>query len=114
MGVVRIDALCMCDGCAKRFGIEIEVAEVLKDHEDFEHLARETIRGGQLTSYTWGVRGKQTVERFPLSCHPTIQGGYMLCDVCTKTCDDLPGDHNLTRIEVEKTLGLPHSAEETA
>lgn len=114
MGVVRIDVLCMCDGCAKRFGIEVETSEDLPTYDDFEHLARETIRGGQTTSYTWGVRGKATVDRFPLSGEPTIQGGYMLCDVCTQKCDDLPVecDRNLTRIEVEKTLGLPHTAEE--
>lgn len=100
MGVVRIDALCMCEGCAKRFGIAIDLSEELEDYLDFEELARETIRGGQFDAYTW------TVERYPLACLPTIQGDYMLCDVCSKTCDDLPIERNLTRREVERALGL--------
>lgn len=114
MGVVRIDALCMCDGCAKRFGIELEVSEDLRSYDDFEQFARASIRGGQCTSYTWGVRGKSTVDRFSLSGEPTIQGGYMLCDVCTKKCDDLPIEGDLTRIQVENVLGLPHTLEEAA
>lgn len=108
MGVVRIDALCMCDGCAKRFGIELDIAEEIggSDHLDFESLAHETIKNGT-AGYIWGVRGKATVDRLPLSYQPTIQGGLMLCDICSKACDDLPIEGNLTRAQVNRALGLP-------
>ncbi len=110
MPVVRIDALCQCEGCSKRFGIELELAEDLKDgeHADFEALVRDTINGGNTTSYTWGVRGKATVDRHPLTGPPTIQGDLMLCDRCTKICDALPIDGALTRAQVEKALDLPY------
>jgi len=111
MAVQRIDALCECEGCQKRFGIELDVGETLADYADFEALARETIRGGQSNVYTWGVRGKNTVERFPLPYWPTIQGDYVLCDVCSKKCDDLPIERNLTRAEVEKALGIAQEDE---
>lgn len=106
MGVVRVDVLCMCDGCAERFGIEVERAAVLKDYDDFDALAVETIKSGT-AGYKWGVRGKATVDRLPLTYQPTIQGGLMLCDVCSKKCDDLPLEGNLTRAEVNKALGIP-------
>lgn len=112
MSVARVDVLCECDGCQKRFGIELDLAEELGSYaKDFEELARETIRGGQCDCYTWGVRGKATVERYPLSGRPTIQGGYMLCDVCTKKCDALPIDEDLTRVQVESALGIPNQEE---
>lgn len=108
MGVVRIDALCMCDGCAKRFGVELDVAEDLKDGDnaDFESLVRETICNGT-AGYTWGVRGKATVDRLSLAYQPTIQAGLMLCDICSKLCDDAPIEGNLTRAQVNQALGLP-------
>lgn len=64
MPVVRMDALCACEGCQKRFGVELDIAEPLKggSYEDFEALVRDAIRGGQATCYTWGVRGKATVD----------------------------------------------------
>lgn len=109
MPAVRIDALCQCDGCSKRFGVELDLGEKLKGgfSEDFEMLVREAIRGGQTNFYTWGVRGKNTVDRISLSGFPTIQADLMLCDRCTKLCDDLPIDRDLTRTEVEKALNLP-------
>lgn len=69
MPAVRIDALCECEGCHKRFGVELDLAADLKGGypKDFDEMAREAIRGGQADCYTWGVRGRQTVERFPLS-----------------------------------------------
>lgn len=107
MGVVRIDALCECEGCQKRFGIELELASELEEYLDFEELARETIRGGNAITYTWGVRGKMTVDRLSLSYQPTIQADLMLCDVCSRKCDDLPIEGNLTRAQVNGALGLP-------
>lgn len=107
MPVVRIDALCRCEGCDKRFGVEIELAADIGNVDDFEELVREEIRGGNATSYTWGVRGKMTVDRLPLSCQPTIQADLMLCDRCSKLCDDLPIEGALTRAQVEKALNLP-------
>jgi hypothetical protein len=106
MSVVRIDALCECEACAKRFGVEIELASELSEYEDFEDLVRETVSGGNTTHYTWGVRGKQTVERFPLSYHVTIQGELLLCDECSKKCDDLPIEGALTREQVQKALEI--------
>jgi hypothetical protein len=108
MPAVRIDALCECEGCGKRFGIELELAEDLKDgeHADFDALARQTIRDGT-AGYTWGVRGKATVDRLSLSYQPTIQAELMLCDVCSRKCDDLPIEGALTRAQVNKALGLP-------
>ena len=109
MGVVRIDALCECEGCGKRFGVELDLPGRLKggSDEDFESLVRDTIRGGCATCYTWGVRGKATVDRMGLSGQPTIQADLMLCDVCTKKCDAIEVDRNLTRAEVNGALGLP-------
>lgn len=109
MGVVRIDALCECEGCGKRFGVEIDIAEELKggDNADFEALVRGTIWGGQATCYTWGVRGKVTVDRMSLSYQPTIQADLMLCDICSRKCDDLPIEESLTLAQVNEALGLP-------
>lgn len=111
MPVVRVDALCECDGCQKRFGVEIELAEDLKggEYPDFEALVRDTICGGNTTHYVWGVRGKMTVDRLPLSYQPTIQAGLMLCDVCSRKCDEEPIEGALTRAQVNKALGLPES-----
>jgi hypothetical protein len=110
MPVVRIDALCQCEACSKRFGVELEVAQDLKDgvYEDFEALVRDTIRCGNATVYTWGVRGKTTVDRIGLSGQPTIQADLMLCDTCTKICDAVPIEGNLTREQVETALNLPY------
>lgn len=105
MSVVRVDILCECDGCQKRFGIEADIGRDL-DWPDFEALAREELLNGR-EGYTWGVRGKSTVERFPLTGWPTVQADLMLCDECTRKCDDLPIDRDLTRAEVNQALGLP-------
>lgn len=107
--VVRIDALCCCEGCGKRFGVELELAEELKGgaNADFEELVRETIRGGEATVYTWGVRGKATVDRIGLSYSATVQADLVLCDICSKKCDELPIEGNLTRAQVNRALGLP-------
>lgn len=114
MPAVRIDALCCCEGCGKRFGVELELAEALKDgqYDDFEDMVRWTIRGGNANFYTWGVRGKQTVDRMALSYSPTIQADLMLCDVCSRKCDDveIPEDRNLTRAEVNEALGIVEEA----
>lgn len=109
MTVVRIDALCECEGCGKRFGVEVDLAEALKDGDnaDFEALVRDTITGGNATCYVWGVRGKATVDRMSLSYQATIQADLMLCDLCSRKCDDLPIEGNLTRAQVNKALGLP-------
>lgn len=109
MPVVRIDALCQCEACNKRFGVELELAEDLKAgiYADYEALVRDTINGGNATVYTWGVRGKNTVDRIGLTGQPTIQGDLMLCDRCTKICDELPIEGALTRAQVEKALDLP-------
>lgn len=109
MSVVRIDTLCECEGCGKRFGVEVDLAMDTAAYTDFEDMVRETIRGGNATCYTWGVRGKATVDRLSLSGHPTIQADLMLCDICTKKCDavEVPEDRNLTRPEVNRALGLP-------
>lgn len=107
MGVVRVDVLCMCDGCAERFGVEVERSETLSDYEDFDALVTETIRGGNTTHFRWGVRGKATVDRLSLTYQVTIQAGLMLCDICSKKCDELPIEGALTRAQVNEALGLP-------
>jgi hypothetical protein len=111
MGVCRIDALCECEGCGKRFGVEVDIAEELKDgeHADFESLVRQTIRNGMAACYTWGVRGKATVDRMGLSYQATVQADLILCDVCSKKCDAVPIEGNLTLAQVERALGLPRS-----
>jgi len=111
MPLVRVDALLACDGCSKRFGIEIDTAFDFAPcgvTHDLEYAVRETIMGGGIgaVGYTWGVRGTKTVDRFPLSGFPTIQGDYLLCDECTRKCDDLPIEEPLTKAEVEKVLGI--------
>lgn len=109
MPAVRIDALCECEGCGKRFGVELELATEIRGSffKDFEGLVREEILSGNATCYTWGVRGKATVDRLSLSAHPTIQADLMLCDVCSRKCDDLPVEGDLTRAQVNEALGLP-------
>ena len=98
MSVVRIDALCECENplCGKRFGVELELASDLKEgpHVDFDAMVRDEVMGGNAVCYTWGVRGKMTVDRLSLSCHPTIQAGKLLCDECTKKADAYPEDWN--------------------
>ncbi len=109
MPVVRIDALCCCEGCGKRFGIEVDIARDLnnKIFPDFESLVREEIRNGLNPGYTWGVRGKATVDRMSLSYSVTIQADLILCDVCSRKCDDVPIEGNLTLPQVNTALGLP-------
>lgn len=106
MGVVRVDALCECDGCQKRFGVEIPLDRDV-DAATFDYMVSEEVRSGQGTYYTWGVRGKSTVDRMSLSSKPTIQGGFLLCDVCSEKCDALPIEEDLTRAQVLRALGLP-------
>lgn len=112
MSVIRIDALCECEACSKRFGVEIELATEVSEFEDFEDMVRDVIQSGNTTHYIWGVRGKTTVDRLPLSYQPTIQADLMLCDRCSKICDDLPIDGALTRAQVEKALDLPYGPDE--
>lgn len=109
MSVMRIDALCECEGCGKRFGVECCLGQPIKGsfYEDFEALVRDEIRGGQANCYTWGVRGRKTIDRMALSYNATIQADLMLCDICSKKCDDLPIEGNLTRAQVNGALGLP-------
>lgn len=109
MPVVRIDALCECDGCQKRFGVELELGDDLKDgpYADFEAMTRDAILGGQANYYTWAVRGKATIDRAPLAGWPTIQADLMLCDMCSKKCDDMPIDRALTLAEVHQALDIP-------
>jgi hypothetical protein len=108
MSVVRVDALCECEGCQKRFGIELDIGRDLGKgfFADFDAVTREEIRNGLNCGYRWGVRGKMTVERYPLSGSATIQAELMLCDECTRKCDDLPIEGNLTRAQVNRALGL--------
>jgi hypothetical protein len=107
--VQRIDILCECQGCQKRFGVEIETSCGLSNYKDFDAVVRDYVLGGDATCYTWGVRGKQTVDRFGLSGSPSIQADLLLCDVCTKKCDDLSIEENLTRKQVNEALGLGSS-----
>jgi hypothetical protein len=107
MGVVRVDVLCECDGCGARFGVEVERAETLRDHDDFDALVARTIRRGNCDFFKWGVRGKATVDRLSLTYPATIQADLMLCDVCSRKCDDFPVEGNLTRTQVNEALGLP-------
>jgi hypothetical protein len=104
--VVRVDALCACEGCGKRFGVELDVAEELKGgaYADFDALVRDAILGGQATVYTWGVRGKATVDRYPLSYNATVQADLVLCDICSKKCDELPIEGALTLSQVEQAI----------
>jgi hypothetical protein len=100
MPVVRVDCLCECDVCSKRFGVELETTEDFSKIESFEELVKETVRSGNPICYTWGVRGKQTVDRFPLSYSVTIQGEMLLCDECSRKCDDYPEEGALSASQV--------------
>ena len=104
MPIVRVDCLCECDGCDKRFGVELETAVDLDEVESFEELVKETVRSGNPTCYTWGVRGKQTVDRFPLSYSVTIQAEMLLCDECSMKCDDFPIEGALSKEQVLAAL----------
>jgi hypothetical protein len=120
MAVVRIDVLCQCEGCGKRFGVELERSDQLDDicssirlgdqwpdlGDMVESLVREEICAGNGTYYTWGVRGKATVDRIGLSHRPTIQANMVLCDVCSKKCDELPIEGALTLAQVQEALGI--------
>jgi hypothetical protein len=87
--------------------MELDIGDNLSEFKDFEGIVRETVLNGTAAAYTWGVRGKQTVERFPLSYNVTIQGGYLLCDVCSKKCDQTDTLSSLTREQVEACLNTP-------
>jgi hypothetical protein len=123
MPIARIDILCECENphCAKRFGVELDTGTflIVKPQRDFlgdvvEGMVHEAIRAGNGTYYTWAVRGKATVDRTSLSGSPSIQGGLMLCDECTKKCDAVPVEGNLTKDQVERALrmGLEDDDEE--
>jgi hypothetical protein len=107
MSVVRVDALCECDGCQARFGVEIDLAREFKDFSNFDHMVREEVLNGNGTYYRWAVRGKMTVDRVRMQAAPTIQGGFLLCDNCSIKCDAMPGDDDLTREQVLAALSLP-------
>ena len=109
MAIIRLDALCECEGCQKQFGIEIDIAQDFKPDVcvDFDEIVRETIRNGDSCGYRWGVRGQRTVDRMALSYNVTIQADLMLCDECSRKCDALPIEGNLTRAQVNEALGLP-------
>lgn len=117
MAVVRVDCLCECEGCQKRFGVELpldafelEPTDSLGDpvQIDFDVLVREEVLAGNGCYYTWGVRGKQTVDRLSLSYQPTIQAELLLCDECSKKCDDYHDEDRALRLdEVNRAiLGL--------
>jgi hypothetical protein len=36
-----------------------------------------------------------------------VQADLLLCDICSKKCDDLPIEGALTRRQVNQALGLP-------
>jgi hypothetical protein len=107
MPLVRLDALCACEGCYKRFGIELDIGRNLADESwlgNFDAVVREEIASGRDDGYVWGVRGQKTVERFGTGS-VSIQGGLMLCSECTKKCDRDPRD-TLDLAAVREILGM--------
>ena len=104
MPLEGIDARVICDGCGKKFFVELDMTD--NPGSSPEDWVRETIRGGQSPGYVWGVRGKHTLDRFQLDYNVTVQGGLMLCDECSKKCDDAPIEGNLSVDEVKAVLGL--------
>jgi hypothetical protein len=46
MALVRIDALCECEGCGKRFGIEVDTGTSLSGFSDFDAIVRQEMRDG--------------------------------------------------------------------
>lgn len=107
MTILRVDVLCECEGCQKVFGIEVDHADIDQIGQVYPNLEaalRDSVLGGNPTCYTWGVRGKHTVDRLPLTHQVTIQGGLLLCDECSKACDDLPIEGSLTREQVDEVI----------
>lgn len=106
MPVIRIDASCDCEACGKRFGVEIPVTDPVANNyfADFEGVVRDIIRSGNGHYFEWIVRGQRTIDRSGLSYQPTIQGGLMLCHICSQKCDEAPFEDALTESQVREIL----------
>lgn len=102
MSVLRIDARCECDFCHKPFIVEIEPNETIQAFSDMEAIVRKAILAGE-KGYTYGVRGQKTIDRFHFDYPVTIQGGLMLCDECSKICDQIDSV-DVTKEQVEQAL----------
>jgi len=100
MPIARIDTLCECDGCGKRFGIELDITYSPSEFDSFEELVKETVTECFAFCYSWAIRGKETVERFPLDYSVTIQAEMLLCDECSRKCDefDVVGELTLDQV----------------
>lgn len=108
MPVEYLDAACKCDACGKPFRVEVEAATKLTPYldQDLETIVRDNLVAGNARAYTLGIRGKHTLDRFDLDYQATLQGGYILCDVCSRKCDDAPIEGALSKEQVEDILGL--------
>lgn len=122
MGIVRIEATVECDGCGKRFMVDVEPSKrclfgvdqetgAAQGFVDASELAVESVRGGEWHEII--VRGQRTIARETTgdgSC--SVQAGLCLCNECTAKCDAVPtvgaaGEHverSLTEAEVRKAL----------
>lgn len=87
MSVKIINATIECDGCGGRFTVDIDAAYKPPAGWSEWDVAVDAVRGG--------------------SDGTSVQGGFTLCEKCTKTCDAYgPEDReeNLTTDEVRKAL----------
>lgn len=85
MSVSRIEAIIACDGCGAKFTADVDAAYKPPQGWSMWDVAQDAVRGGNDGG--------------------SVQGGMMLCQKCTKTCDAHgPDDRNLTADEVRAAL----------
>lgn len=87
MSVLSIDLGCQCDACSSTFNVRVQ-REAFDEAklEKPEAYVEELVRSGFSNSFRYKVRGKQTIDREFIA--PTVQGGLLLCERCSKLIDD--------------------------
>jgi hypothetical protein len=97
--VDRIRASITCGGCGATWNVDLDPARVLPHGWSLHDEVVDEVRGG-------GGDGQTS----------SVQGGYLLCEKCTKKMDDSPlvaADRSATSEEIARVLRLIDSDDET-
>ena len=84
MTLQAIKATFACDGCGRRFTMDIDPAsEVRLGSQLFEHV-EDALRGGEFNGYVGGSHREAAQSTYSTSC----QHGKHLCPSCTEAVDN--------------------------
>jgi hypothetical protein len=91
MSVVKIEAVIACDGCGRELRLELDPANKPPSGWALFDCAEDAVRGS-----VGAMAGPNS---------SSVQGGLMLCGICTRKIDDaIPEDRNATRSEAAAIL----------